>query len=73
MDDGVYTICGFFTHKEESLAEGYIDYDAVKCPRQGVIFNICSVSVKALHAVEALQTYSILFENIDIYYPGYSK
>lgn len=54
------------THAYASLADGFIDGEAIECPLHGATFSIKTGAALTSPAVEPLATYPVLIEGEDI-------
>ena len=67
-----HTVEGFFaiddtcTHDDGPLADGWLDGDAIECPRHGARFDVKTGKVLCLPAAVPIKSYSVRIEGEEI-------
>ena len=57
--EGFYAIDDTCTHDDGSLADGWLDGQALECPRHGARFDVTTGAVLALPAPVSIRTYPV--------------
>ena len=65
-DDGFYVIDDTCTHDDGPLADGYLDGNAIECPRHGARFDVKTGKVLCLPAVIPIHSYPVKVEGDEI-------
>ena len=66
MDGELYAIDDTCTHDEASLAEGWLEGDAVECPLHGAQFNVKTGEALSMPAVVGVNQYRLQIEGDEI-------
>ena len=64
--DGFYAIDDTCTHDDGPLADGWLDGDAIECPRHGARFDVKTGKVLCLPAAVPIKSYPVQIEGESI-------
>lgn len=65
-DGRFYAVSGICTHEREHLHEGWLEGDAIECPRHGAQFSLRTGDALSLPATKPLEVYRIVFDGDDL-------
>ena len=63
---GFYAIDDTCTHDDGPLADGWLDGDAIECPRHGARFDVTTGKVLCLPAAVPIRSYPVKVEGDDV-------
>lgn len=61
-----YATRNICTHEREHLHEGWLDGDALECPRHGAQFNLQTGAALSLPATQPLEVFRIVFDGDEL-------
>jgi len=64
--DGFFAIDDTCTHDDGPLADGWLDGNALECPRHGARFDVTNGTVLCLPAAVGIRSYPVQVEGDDI-------
>ena len=64
--EGFFAIDDTCTHDDGPLADGWLDGDAIECPRHGARFDVKTGKVLCLPAAVPIKSYPVRIEGEDI-------
>ena len=64
--EGFFAIDDTCTHDDGPLADGWLDSDAIECPRHGARFDVKTGKVLCLPAAVPIKSYSVRIEGEEI-------
>lgn len=65
-DSGFYAIDDTCTHDDGPLADGWLEGNAIECPRHGARFDVTTGKVLCLPAAMPMRSYPVKVEGDDI-------
>ena len=64
--EGFYAVDDTCTHDDGPLADGWLEGNAIECPRHGARFDVRSGQVLCLPAAVAIRSYPVQVEGDDV-------
>ena len=64
--EGFYAVDDTCTHDDGPLADGWLDGNAIECPRHGARFDVTSGKVLCLPAAVPIKSYPLTIENNEV-------
>jgi len=65
-DEGFYAVADTCTHDDGPLGEGWLDGNAIECPRHGARFDVKTGKVLCLPAAVPIGSYPVRVEGEDL-------
>jgi 3-phenylpropionate/trans-cinnamate dioxygenase ferredoxin subunit len=65
-ETGFYAVDDTCTHDDGPLADGWLEGDAIECPRHGARFDVTTGKVLCLPAAVPIKSYPVTVEGDDI-------
>ena len=65
-DSGFYVVDDTCTHDDGSLADGFLDGNAIECPRHGARFDVATGKVVCLPAAVGIISYPVRVEGDEV-------
>ncbi len=65
--DGFFAIDDTCTHDDGPLADGWLDGEAIECPRHGARFDVKTGKVLCLPAAQPIHSYTVKVEGNEIH------
>lgn len=65
-ETGFYAVDDTCTHDDGPLADGFLDGNAIECPRHGARFDVTTGKVLCLPAAIGVRSYPVQVEGMDV-------
>ncbi|MBI4597123.1 MAG: non-heme iron oxygenase ferredoxin subunit [Candidatus Omnitrophica bacterium] len=65
-ETGFYAVDDTCTHDDGPLGDGWLEGDAIECPRHGARFDVTTGKVLALPAAVAIKSYPVRVDGDDV-------
>lgn len=65
-ETGFYAVDDTCTHDDGPLADGFLDGNAIECPRHGARFDVTTGKVLCLPAAVGVRSYPVQVEGTDV-------